>query len=107
MAVVSVMYPATPGSRFDMEYYLNRHMRMVAEAWSSAGMRSYQVLQGLPAADGAEPVFQVVANLDFESAAAFESAVTQSGAPIMADIPNFTDVQPTIQVSDVAGTYTA
>ena len=105
MAIVSVMYPAKPGSKFDMEYYLTKHMAMVAETWSPVGLRGYQVLKGVRAPGGGEPVFQVVTNLDFESAAAFEAAVAQSGAGIMGDIPNFTDTQPTIQISDVAGTY--
>ena len=105
MAIVSVMYPVKPGSRFDMEYYLKKHMAMVAETWSPVGLRGYQVLRGVRAPGGGEPVFQVVVNMDFESAAAFEAAVAQSGAKIMGDVPNFTDAEPTIQISDVADTY--
>ena len=56
---------------------------------------------------GCEPVFQIVVNLDFESGDAFEAAVAQSGAKVMGDVPNFTDLQPTIQISDVADTYVA
>ena len=105
MAIVSVMYSAGPGSRFDMDYYLNKHMTMVAEVWSPVGLRGYQVLKGVRAPGGGEPVFQVVVNLDFESADAFEAAVAQSGARVMGDIPNFTDAEASIQISDVAGTY--
>ncbi len=107
MAVVSVMYPATPGSRFDMDYYLTKHMTMVAEVWSPVGLRGYQVLKGVRAPGGGEPLFQVVVNLDFESADAFEAAVAQSGAQVMGDIPNFTDAEATIQISDLADTYGA
>ncbi len=107
MAIVSVMYPAKPGSRFDMEYYLHKHMAMVAEAWSPLGLRGYQVLKGVRAPGGGEPVLQVVVNMDFESAEAFEAAVAQSGARIMGDVVNFTDAEPTIQISDVADTYGA
>ena len=107
MAIVSVMYPAEAGSRFDMDYYLNRHMTMVAETWSPVGLRGYTVLKGVRAPGGGEPVFQIVVNLDFESADAFEAAVAQSGAKVMGDVPNFTDLTPSIQISDVADTYAA
>ncbi len=107
MAIVSVMYAAETGSRFDMDYYLHKHMTMVAETWSPVGLRGYQVLKGVRAPGGGEPVFQVVVNLDFESADAFEAAVAQSGAKVMGDVPNFTDVTPTIQISDLADTYGA
>ena len=107
MAIVSVMYPGKTGSKFDMDYYLHRHMTMVSETWTPAGLRSYQVLQGHPGADGAPPAYQVIVNMDFTSAEAFQAAVAQSGAKVMGDVPNFTDLQPVLQVSDVAGSYTA
>jgi uncharacterized protein (TIGR02118 family) len=105
MAVVSVMYPARPGSKFDMSYYLDSHMKMVEETWAPVGLRGYSVMQGVRVPGGGEPAFQVVTNLDFTSAEAFEAAVAGSGAKIMGDIPNFTDTQPAIQISEVAGTY--
>lgn len=105
VAIVSVMYPATPGSRFDMDYYLRKHMTMVAEVWSPVGLRGYQVLKGVRAPGGGEPVFQVVVNMDFESADAFEAAIARNGAQVLGDIVNFTDTEPTIQISDVADTH--
>ncbi len=105
MAIVSVMYPSKPGSKFDMEYYLRRHMKLVAETWSPVGLRGYTVLKGVGAAGGGEPAYQVVVNLDFTSAEAFGAAVAATGETIMGDVPNFTDTQPTIQISDVADSY--
>ncbi len=105
MAMVSVFYPVKAGSKFDMDYYLKTHMKMVEEAWSPAGLRGYAVMKGVGAPDGGEAAFQVVANLDFTSAEAFAAAVAESGAKIMGDIPNFTDVSPTIQISDVVATH--
>ncbi len=107
MAIVSVMYPAAAGSKFDMDYYLHKHMPMVAETWSPAGLRGYTVLRGAPGPDGSGPVFQVIVEMDFESAAAFEAALARTGAKVMGDVPNFTDVTPTLQVSDVADSYSA
>jgi uncharacterized protein (TIGR02118 family) len=105
MAMVSVFYPVKAGSKFDMDYYLNTHMKMVEAAWSTAGLRGYAVLKGVGEPGGGEATYQVVANLDFTSAEAFDAAVAESGAKIMGDIPNFTDVQPVIQISDVVATH--
>lgn len=35
MVLISVMYPGGAGTRFDMDYYLKKHMPLVSERWSS------------------------------------------------------------------------
>ena len=107
MAIVSVMYPSKAGSKFDMEYYLHNHMKMVADTWGKSGLRGYTVLKGVGAPGGGEAPFQVVVNLDFTSAEAFATSVAETGAKVMGDVPNFTDLQPTIQISEVSDTYTS
>jgi uncharacterized protein (TIGR02118 family) len=103
MALITVLYASKPGAKFDMDYYLAKHMPMVTETWSSAGLRGYKVLKGSPAADGAAPPFHVIATLDFTSAEAFGAAVASGGAKVMGDVPNFTDIAPTLQVNEVVG----
>jgi uncharacterized protein (TIGR02118 family) len=103
--MVSVFYPAKAGSKFDMDYYLQTHMKMVEAAWGPAGLRGYAVQKGVGAPGGGEAAYQVIANLDFTSAEAFGAAVAESGAKIMGDIPNFTDIEPIIQISDVVATH--
>ena len=36
MIKVSIFYPNTPGCRFDMDYYCNKHMPMVHEKMAGA-----------------------------------------------------------------------
>lgn len=43
----------------------------------------------------------MIALLTFNSAAEFDQAVARNGQEILGDIPNFSSVQPVIQVSDV------
>jgi uncharacterized protein (TIGR02118 family) len=40
-------------------------------------------------------------HLYFESAAEFQTTFGPHAVVIMADIPNYTDIQPTIQISEV------
>lgn len=102
MILVSVMYPGGSGTRFDMDYYLQKHMPLVSERWSSQGLHDYKVVKGVSTPDGAPPPFQVMALLRFESAEAFKAAAEANGPEIFGDIPNFTNVQPAVQLNDFA-----
>ena len=101
MIVVSVMYPAAADARFDMKYYLEKHVPMVGERWRPMGLREAKILQGVGAPGGGAAPFQVMALLTFDSAAALDPALAAHGKEIMGDIANFTNVQPIIQVNDV------
>jgi len=101
MIVVSVMYPASAGATFDMDYYRQTHIPLVGARLNASGLREVKVLQGAGAPGGGAPAYSVIALLTFDSAADFDQAVAQHGEEILGDIPNFSSVQPVIQVSDV------
>ncbi len=101
MVVVSVMYPATADARFDMPYYLEKHVPMVGERWRALGLREVKVLRGVGAPEGGAATYSVIALLTFESTDAVQQAMAQHGKEIVGDIANFTNVKPIIQVSDV------
>lgn len=102
MVLITVMYPAVSGSRFDMDYYLKKHMPLVSERWSPKGLHDYVVLKGAETPDGGEAPYQVLAHLRFESGDAFKAAAAAHGEEIFGDIPNFTDTQPKVQINDFA-----
>lgn len=101
MIKVSVFYPNNNGSKFDMDYYCKSHMPMVQQKLGAACKR-VAVEHGLSgAAPGSRPAFVAMGHLYFDTAEAFETAFGPHAQEIMADIPNYTDIQPTIQVSEV------
>jgi uncharacterized protein (TIGR02118 family) len=101
MIKVSVLYPGGAGSTFNMRYYLDRHIPMV-RAKLGAACKSAAVEQGLGGATpGSPPAFSAMGHLYFESVEAFQAAFGPHAGAIMGDIPNYTNVQPTIQVSEV------
>lgn len=101
MIEVNVMYPHADGMRFDHAYYRDRHMPMVSARLGSA-LRYYTVEKGLAGgAPGAAPTYVAACSLVCDSLEAFQAAMQQHGAEIMADIPNYTDAQPVVQVSEV------
>ncbi|MEA2768294.1 MAG: hypothetical protein QOD93_1256 [Acetobacteraceae bacterium] len=67
-----------------------------------AACKSMAVEQGLGgAAPGAPPTYTAMGHLYFDSVAEFQASFGPHAEAIMADIPNYTNVQPVIQISDV------
>jgi uncharacterized protein (TIGR02118 family) len=101
MVRVSVMYPNSAGVHFDMTYYLDRHMPMVGKLLGSA-LKSMNVDEGLAGgAPGAPTPYVAMCHLFFDSADAFQAAFGQHSDVILADIPNYTNAAPTVQISQV------
>lgn len=98
---ISVLYPNTPGSKFDMDYYLQTHIPQVKERWSGMGMGDIRAIRAVGTADPKTPApYQVVALLQFESLEAFQAAGAAHGAEIMDDIQHFTDVSPIVVINE-------
>ncbi len=101
MIKVSVLFPNSESSKFDMDYYCNRHIPLLQKKLGTA-CRRVAVEQGLSGAvPGSKPTFAAMGHLYFESVEAYQTAFTPHAAEIMEDIPNYSNVQPTIQVSTV------
>ena len=101
MIKVSVMYPNTPGARFDHDYYRDRHMPLVKQRMGDA-CRYYTVDRGLSggAADAPAP-YVGMCHIFCDSVQAFESSFGPHAKEILGDIPNYTDLKPVMQVSEV------
>ena len=101
MIKVSVFYPNEEGKKFDMAYYLSKHGAILKEKLGDA-LKGLAVEQGLGGAKpGSPPTYIVMGHMYFDSVEAFQTAFGPHAASIMGDIPNFTDIQPTTQISEV------
>jgi uncharacterized protein (TIGR02118 family) len=101
MIKVSVFYPNNEGSKFDMHYYCNSHIPMVRQKLGAA-CKGAAVEQGVAGPiPGSQPAFVAMGHIYFESLEAFQTALGPHAESIMADIPNYTDIQPTLQISEV------
>jgi uncharacterized protein (TIGR02118 family) len=101
MIKVSVFYPYQPNARFDITYYCEQHMPMVRRLLGSA-IKNLAVEQGLSGGTpGAPPLYTALGHCYFDSVPAFVEAWTPHSAEILADIPNYTDLQPQFQISEV------
>jgi uncharacterized protein (TIGR02118 family) len=101
MIRVSVIYPRKEGTPFDWAYYTGTHLPLV-ERDLSAALKSISIDQGLAGgAPGSPPTFVAMAHLGFDSVDAFQAAFHPHAANIMGDIPNFTSIEPIVQISEV------
>jgi uncharacterized protein (TIGR02118 family) len=101
MIKVSVLYADKQGANFDMSYYLNTHIPMVRSKLGAA-CKGATVDQGLAGgAPGSRPTYVAMGHLLFDSVESFQTAFGPHANTIMADIPNYTSIEPVIQISEI------
>lgn len=101
MIKVSVMYPNTPGARFDHDYYRDRHMPFVKRLMGEK-CRYYTVDKGLSGLGPDAPATYVaMCHIFSDSLEAFQAGFGPHSGEIVADIANYTDLSPVIQISEV------
>jgi uncharacterized protein (TIGR02118 family) len=99
MIRVSVMYPNNEGATFNMDYYCNSHMPM---AQRLLGATAFSIDQGIGGAmPGSAAPYIAIGHLLFESLGDFQKTIVAHGAELMADIVNYTNSSPIIQISEV------
>ena len=102
MIKVSVFYPNKPGARFDFDYYTTKHLPLVRDKLGTAltGIAADQGIAG--GTPGSAPAYIAIAHLYFDSVEAFQEAFNPVAGDVLGDIPNYTDLQPELQISEVA-----
>lgn len=101
MIKVSVMYPHQSGARFDHDYYRDKHMPLVAARLGPA-LKFYTVDKGLAGgAPDQPPTYIGMCHLYCDTVEAFQGAFGPHAQEILGDIPNYTDLQPVLQISEV------
>jgi uncharacterized protein (TIGR02118 family) len=101
MIKVSVMYPMKAGSRFNHEYYRDKHMPLVKSRMGDY-CKYYTVDKGLAGGSPGEPPTYVgMCHIFCDSPEAFQKGFNPHAKEILGDIPNYTDLSPVIQMSEV------
>jgi uncharacterized protein (TIGR02118 family) len=99
MIRVSAMYPK--GGKFDSDYYATKHMPLVAEKCGAALIR-YEIDKGVAGAAPGQPApYVTIGHMYFNSVPEFMAAMAPHMGAIMGDIPNFTDAQVQLQISEI------
>lgn len=101
MITVNVLYPNKDDARFDMSYYLGKHIPMVKKLLGPA-LKGVVVEQGVGGGTpGSKAAYAVLCHLRFDSVEAFQAAFGPHADKVQADISNYASAAPIIQVSEV------
>ena len=101
MIKVSVLYPNGEGKNFDMDYYCNVHTPMVGGLLGDS-IKAGTVEKGLGGgAPGSQATYAAMGNLYFDSMESFQNSFGPNAEEIMGDLPNFTNIEPVVQISEV------
>ncbi len=100
---VSVIYPNSEDAKFDMDYYVNSHIKMVKESWFDLGMKSIAIHKGVSAPKpGTPPPYLAIGIMEFDSVEDFYAAGKSNGKEMAADLANFTNIEPVVQINELA-----
>ncbi|GAB3994764.1 hypothetical protein GCM10028807_33160 [Spirosoma daeguense] len=98
---VSVMYPYAEGKTFDMDYYEKNHMPYVAGLLGTNLVR-YTIEKGIANGMPNAPLpFVAIGSFYVKSLTDYQTAITPNRDAIRADILKYTNISPTILVSEV------
>tara|TARA_R110002167_G_scaffold128570_4_gene310909 strand:+ start:259 stop:672 length:414 start_codon:yes stop_codon:yes gene_type:complete len=101
MIKVAIFYPNGAGKTFDMDYYSNKHMPMAANLFGDS-LIAMSIDKGLANGTPDTPVqYVAIGYFYFETMSAFENSMGPNSEKLKADVPNYTNIQPEIQISEV------
>ncbi len=101
MIKASVFYASGEGKHFDMDYYCKKHMALVQRLCGPA-LKGIAVEHGVSGmTPDSAPAFVAMGHLYFDSIEAFQASFGPHTNEIVADVPNYTNIQPMVQISEV------
>src|SRR6267142_2444523 len=101
MIEVTVAYPAGQGRTFNVDYYLMTHIPLFQKRMGAA-MKTIRVSRGIGGSTPRSPAaFVAMVHATFDSAEVFATAIAPHAAELQGDAPNYTNIQPVVQISEV------
>ena len=102
MIRLSVMYPATPGSSFNWDYYLGGHLALAHRLLDPLGLVRIEIDRGIGGfPPGAAAPFHAVGHLFFPTLDDLQSAMGATAMELIADQANYTEAPAQVLVSEV------
>ncbi|AVR45996.1 EthD family reductase [Christiangramia fulva] len=101
MIKLSVLYPNGEGKHFDIDYYCIKHVPLVGELLGNA-IKAASIEKGIGGMEPDSPApYAAMGNLYFDSMDSYEKSFIANIEKISADLPNFTNIEPIVQLSEV------
>lgn len=101
MIKMAIFYPNGEGKTFDMDYYSNKHMPMAASLFGDS-LKAMAIDKGIAGrTPEMPPTYLAIGYFYFETLSAFQNSIGSNSEKLKADVQNYTNIQPVIQVSEV------
>jgi uncharacterized protein (TIGR02118 family) len=101
MIKVTILYPNGEGKNFDIEYYSNKHMPMVASLLGDS-LKLFEIDKGVAGRTPDDPIpYLAIGYLYFDRLSAYQNSFRPNAEKIRGDIPNYTNILPVVQISEV------
>jgi len=98
---VTILYPNGDGKTFDMDYYSNKHMPMLANLFGDA-LKKLEIDKGISGRTPNDLIpYLAIGYLYFENLSTYQKSFAPHAEKIRGDIPNYTNIQPIVQISEV------
>src|SRR5258708_15939285 len=101
MIRMTVLFRVKDSETFNYDYYLDNHQKLVVSRWKPEGLVSCEFDKGVSDPAGGKPAYLATAYVKFNSTDDLQKALAKHGAEIQGDVPNFTKIEPIIQVYEV------
>ena len=93
MIKLSVLYPGGDGKNFDIDYYCNKHVPLVAGLLGDA-VKGATIEKGISGGSPNDPApYEAMGNLYFDTVKDYENSFGANAEAILADLPNFTNIE--------------
>jgi len=100
MVKFSIFYPYSADAQFDMDYYVGTHFDFV-RAKCGGALKQVAAERGISGFAGQPPRYVAVGHLYFDSTESFQTSFLPHAGELAGDVPNFTNVQPDVMLSEV------
>ena len=98
---VTILYPNGEGKTFDMDYYSNKHMPMISSLFGES-LKKLEIDKGISGRTPDEPIpYLAIGYLYFDNLSDYQTSFSKNADKILSDIPNYTNIQPIVQISEV------
>ena len=99
---VTVLYPRSEYSFFDIDYYKSKHVELVRRELEAYGILALEWDDVIGGRGGSSPPFHLASHQIWRSRADFQAAIDDGVlSRIAEDVPNFYNEEPVIVVSNV------
>ena len=96
---VTILYPATAQTTFDLDFYINTHIPLTEKQWKPWGLKGWTVSK----LDGSAG-FSVQGEMEWTSEQAFRDAWKSSDSDVIReDVASYTNEHPIRLIGTVAG----